>query len=436
MPFLDLPVLQPLEAIRPPTTLLVRFGYLRQIGELIYDGPARPLCGARVVARTRRGLEIAEVLTTICSESGCAKAVSRDRVLAYIANSGGNDFPFSSEGKVLRVATADDLARQRELDTRKPEYTLACKTLISEIQLPIKLVDVEPLLGGEMVTFYFLSESRVDFRSLVKHLASRFHTRIQMHQVGARDEARLVADFETCGEHCCCRQFLKVLRPVSMGAAKMQKATLDPSKISGRCGRLKCCLRYEEDNYEELRRKLPRVGTFVRAKDGVGEVVETTILTQLVKVRLGEGRFIAVANEELLERDLPEPPRPAEPTDQNGFSRREAPRAEDSSRRQPRSRRESSPEDARPQPPRPPRRQDRRTEGPRVPGAPPASPKGDVENTRVAAVPPAPPKPAAGETPPAAPGVGMLGRRRRGRGRGRGPGEPPSRPDSAPPPAA
>ena len=306
---LDLPVLPTAPAYKPPSSLVVRYGYMRMMGEFPYDGDVRPGCGAKVVIRTKRGTELAEVVTTTCSNGGCAKSITRDKLTEYIANSGGRDYPFSTEGRVLRVATPDDLKKQSDIETEKPDYVATAKTLIRELQLPMKLVEVELLLGGEMATFFFLSETRVDFRGLVKHLSGRFRNRIQMHQVGSRDEARLVADYETCGQHCCCKQFLKVLKPISMGAAKMQKATLDPNKISGRCGRLKCCLRYEEATYDELRKKLPRVGSRVRTGEGIGTVVETMILTQLVKVRLDNDRFVAVANEELLERDLKDMPR-------------------------------------------------------------------------------------------------------------------------------
>jgi len=346
---------------------------------------------------------LAEVVTTTCTNGGCAKSVTRDKLMEYIENSGGDDYPFSTDGRVVRIATVEDHQRQTAVEASKGDYVAACKTLIRELDLPMKLVEVELLMGGEMATFFFMSEARVDFRGLVKHHAGRFRTRIQMHQVGARDEARLVADYETCGQHCCCKQFLKVLKPISMGAAKMQKATLDPNKISGRCGRLKCCLRYEETTYEDLKRKLPRVGSRVRTSEGVGFVEETMILTQLVKVRLDNSeRMVAVANEELLERDLPQPPRE--------------------------QRREIRPESFEPArqapPPKPP--------APKLPvedkfedvldEQPQIMPEEDDHSLPPATLPPqasqnAPPPPPQNRPP----GMGALGRSRR-RGRGRGPG--------------
>jgi cell fate regulator YaaT (PSP1 superfamily) len=152
----------------------------------------------------------------------------------------------------------------------------------------MKLVDVEQLLGGERIIFYYTSEDWVDFRELVRKLAAEYQTRIEMCQVNARNEARLVADYEKCGQHCCCKQFLKVLKPVSMRSAKVQKATLDPTKISGRCGRLMCCLRYEDKTYTELQKRLPKKQTPVETEDGIGVVIDSQILTQLVLVRLDD----------------------------------------------------------------------------------------------------------------------------------------------------
>jgi hypothetical protein len=129
-----------------------------------------------------------------------------------------------------------------------------------------------------------------------------------MRQVGARDEARLVADYETCGQECCCKTFLKTLKPISMKMAKMQKATLDPSKVSGRCGRLKCCLRYEHTTYEELDKLLPKIGRRIQTAEGEGIVVDRQILTQLLQVELNDMRRIAVAIEDVLtDKDLEKP---------------------------------------------------------------------------------------------------------------------------------
>jgi cell fate regulator YaaT (PSP1 superfamily) len=291
-----------LERLEPPRAIVVRFGSMKLVGEYPYDGDARPGCGSKLVARTHRGTELVEMLTTTCENAGCSKSVSRQEMLEYIANSGGSDFPFHEKGRILRVATIEDLNRQSALDAGKNELAAACKGLIAELGLKMKLVDVEPILGEELLTFYFTAEERVDFRELVRRLAAQFKTRIEMRQVGARDEARLVADYERCGQYCCCKNFLKVLRPVSMKAAKVQKATLDPLKISGRCGRLMCCLRYEDQTYKELKRRLPPRNMRVGTAEGPGVVVDGKILTQLVLVRLDkDGREVAIPVEDLLD---------------------------------------------------------------------------------------------------------------------------------------
>jgi cell fate regulator YaaT (PSP1 superfamily) len=292
MPIHPLPVLseeaeqKAIDQLKPPESIVVRYGYMRSIGEFRYTGSDIPGCGTKLVVRTPRGVELAEMLTTSCGNGGCGHSVTRKQMLDYIDASGGKQYPFTSDGKVLRVATPDDLMEQSRLDANRGPMIEAAKEQIKQLKLDMKVVETEVLLGGERVIFYFTSEGRIDFRELVRNLASELHTRIEMRQVGSRDEARLVADYEKCGQHCCCKQFLKVLKPVSMKNAKIQKATLDPAKISGRCGRLMCCLRYEEVTYDELRKRLPHRNTRVMTDEGLGTVVNTQILTQLVLVDL------------------------------------------------------------------------------------------------------------------------------------------------------
>ncbi|MBL9150522.1 MAG: hypothetical protein JNM94_17685 [Phycisphaerae bacterium] len=295
--------------LKPPTSIVVRVGALKHVAELRYSGDAKPGCGSKLVARTWRGTEIVEMLTTTCSNSGCGKSVSRQEMLEYIENSGGRDYPFHTEGQILRVATVEDLNRWSEIQSSARTRVADVKRIVAESALPMKVVDIEPIFGGELLTVYFLSETRVDFRDLVRALAAEFHTRIEMRQVGARDEARLVADYERCGQHCCCKNFLKVLKPVSMRSAKTQKATLDPLKISGRCGRLMCCLRYEDETYEDLKKRLPKPKTRVGTVEGPGIVIDSKILVQLVLVQLeADGREIAVPVEELCDPDsCPQP---------------------------------------------------------------------------------------------------------------------------------
>ena len=142
----------------------------------------------------------------------------------------------------------------------------------------MQLVDVEHLYGGERVVIYYLAEDRIDFRDLVKTLATEFQTRIEMRQIGVRDEAKLLADYGDCGKPVCCNTHLSEMPPVSMKMAKLQRATLDPSKISGRCGRLKCCLRYEYDTYQDLQRELPPVGADIITNSGRARVLAQEIL--------------------------------------------------------------------------------------------------------------------------------------------------------------
>ncbi len=158
----------------------------------------------------------------------------------------------------------------------------------------MKLVDVEHLYGGERVVVYYLSDTRVDFRDLVKSLATEFQTRIEMRQIGVRDEAKLLADYGDCGKPVCCNTHLSEMPPVSMKMAKLQRATLDPSKISGRCGRLKCCLRYEYDTYQELQRELPPVGADVITNKGRARVLAQEILAGQVLVETEDMRRIVI----------------------------------------------------------------------------------------------------------------------------------------------
>lgn len=285
-----------LEKIYPTTA--VRFGYMNHIGEFTHEPGMLFGCGGKVVIRSERGIELGEQVSLTCH--GCDKSVNRDQMKAYIDNS-GPDFLRLKAGQILREATPSDLTDAAHLKRDEPERIRFCQEAADRLGLEMKIVASEHLLGGERIIFYFMSEGRVDFRTLVRELASAYHTRIEMRQVGARDEARLVADYETCGRECCCKNFLKTLRPVSMKMAKVQKATLDPSKVSGRCGRLKCCLRYEHETYDDLDRKLPRINKFIRTAHGDGVVVDRQILTQLVQIRTASDQRITVVVEDVHE---------------------------------------------------------------------------------------------------------------------------------------
>jgi cell fate regulator YaaT (PSP1 superfamily) len=301
--------------LKPPTSIVVKFGRMKLIGEYPYRGDAKPGCGSKLVVRTFRAVEIAEMLTTTCSNSGCGKSVSRSEMLDYIDNSGGRDYPFQTNGEVLRVASVEDLNRATACADKARGALGRVREIAASLRFPAKIVDLELTLDESLLLVYYLSDERIDFRDVAQALAREYGCRIEMRQVGARDEARLVADYERCGQHCCCKNFLKVLKPISMKSAKIQKATLDPLKISGRCGRLMCCLRYEDATYDELRKRLPKNKTRVGTPEGPGIVIDSKILVQLVLVQLdapdgGFGREIAVPVEDLM--DPNECPKPGE----------------------------------------------------------------------------------------------------------------------------
>lgn len=303
------------EKLNAPSSIVVRFGYSMMVGEFPYNGEVKPGCGSKIVVKTQRGTELGEMLTSTCRNSGCSKSVSRKEMLEYIENSGGRKYPFYEQGRVVRVATKEDLDEQARLEQSKHGMRTVVRSRIKANGLDMRLVEVEPLLGGERVVVYFSAEDRVDFRDLVKELQVDLKNRVELVQVGARDEARIVADYERCGQYCCCKNFLKVLKPISMKSAKIQKATLDPLKISGRCGRLMCCLRYEDETYDQLRKNLPHRKSRVGTPDGDGTVIDSQILTQLSKILLDDGTVVAIAIEELTEpthAKAPEKPERAE----------------------------------------------------------------------------------------------------------------------------
>ena len=181
--------------LKAPTSIVVKFGSIKLIGEYPYDGSAKPGCGSRLVVKTHRGTEVAEMLTTTCPNSGCSKSISRREMLEYVENSGGKEYPFHTNGRVLRVATIEDLNAWSATRERFGREELdAVRAEAKSMGFTMKIVEVEPVLGGEHVTVHYLSEERVDFRELVPALARRFGARVEMHQIGARDEARLTAD--------------------------------------------------------------------------------------------------------------------------------------------------------------------------------------------------------------------------------------------------
>jgi len=220
--------------------------------------------GLRVIVRTDRGLEAGEVL--------CEAAEARTEGLRD-----------THGGQILRAMTAEDSLELTRIHGQEKDEFKICLQCIEKLGLEMQLVDVEHVFGGERIVVYYLADGRVDFRELVRMLAGEFQTRIEMRQIGVRDEAKLMADYGDCGKPVCCNNHLASMPPVSMKMAKLQKATLDPTKISGRCGRLKCCLRYEYQAYEEMQKELPPIGSRVLTEEGRARVVGHEILAgQLV----------------------------------------------------------------------------------------------------------------------------------------------------------
>ncbi len=253
---------------------VVRCGAMRTLG--VMSANQRFRYGDEVVVKSDRGTELGTVL---CEATPTALESMEE----------------PTQGRILR-RTADTDRNQWAMMSQKSRDDLdTCRRCVQSLNLEMELVDVERLLGGERVIVYFIAEKRVDFRQLVKDLAREFQTRIEMRQIGVRDEAKVLADYGDCGQPICCANFLSKMPPVSMRMAKLQKATLDPTKISGRCGRLKCCLRYEFDTYEALAAELPTVGSEILTRDGGATVLAQNILVGQLVVRTEDNRRVLIA---------------------------------------------------------------------------------------------------------------------------------------------
>ena len=185
--------------------------------------------------------------------------------------------------KVIRKATPEDDESEAQNRLREKDAFGICEEKIAKHGLDMKLIDVEITFDHNKLIFYFTSDERVDFRELVKELAGVFRTRIELRQIGVRDEAKMLNGIGICGRPLCCATFLGDFQPVSIKMAKEQSLSLNPTKISGICGRLMCCLKYEEDVYEELNKKMPSVGDIISTVDGTGEILSTNVLMQTVK---------------------------------------------------------------------------------------------------------------------------------------------------------
>ncbi len=188
--------------------------------------------------------------------------------------------------KVLRVATEEDNKVYKDNKAKEKEAFNVCLQKINHHNLGMKLIDVEYTFDNNKIIFYFTADGRVDFRELVKDLASVFKTRIELRQIGVRDEAKMISGMGPCGKSLCCSTFLGDFAPVSIKMAKEQNLSLNPTKISGICGRLMCCLKYEHETYENSRKIMPKIGALVDTPEGRGEVVESNVLLEIVKVKL------------------------------------------------------------------------------------------------------------------------------------------------------
>ena len=195
----------------------------------------------------------------------------------------------SSLKKTIRIATEQDIQRARDNRIKEKEAFSICQKKIAEHKLEMKLVSVEYAFDNSKILFFFTANGRVDFRSLVKDLASIFKMRIELRQIGVRDEAKMLGGLGPCGRPICCGSFLEQFQPVSIKMAKEQNLSLNPTKISGVCGRLMCCLKYEQEHYEQTRKKMPKIGRDVITPDGTGPVTDLNIVKETVFVRLTNG---------------------------------------------------------------------------------------------------------------------------------------------------
>lgn len=243
----------------------VRF---KDVGKVYYFDPANNKVKAndKVIVETARGVECGEVVIT-------NRMVEDSEVVP----------PLKS---IIRIATAQDLETLQKNRIKEQEIMKVFSEKIAEHKLSMKPIDIDCTFDGSKILFYFSAESRVDFRELVKDLAAIYRTRIELRQIGVRDEAKMLGGLGICGRKFCCASFLGEFQPVSIKMAKEQSLSLNPTKISGTCGRLMCCLKYEQDCYEELLAITPKIGALVETADGRGIVEDSNLLTGVVKVKL------------------------------------------------------------------------------------------------------------------------------------------------------
>jgi cell fate regulator YaaT (PSP1 superfamily) len=243
----------------------VRF---KKAGKIYYFDPDELQVekGTNVIVETARGMEFGIVTSGI-------KEVPESEIVPPLK-------------KIVRIADDNDVAQHKENVRKKQRALELCQEKVNKHNLQMKLIDVEYTFDNSKIIFYFTADGRVDFRELVKDLAGVFKMRIELRQIGVRDEAKMVGGIGTCGKGLCCHTWLPEFEPVSIKMAKVQNLSLNPTKISGICGRLMCCLKYENDIYYELRRGMPEVGERIKTEDGIGVVMESNILENKIKVRL------------------------------------------------------------------------------------------------------------------------------------------------------
>ncbi len=243
----------------------VRF---KEVGKVYYFDPDGHVLkkGDRVIVETARGVECGEIAMD-------NRDVNDEEIVKPLK-------------KLLRIATEDDLKKVEENKEKEKKAFEICEKKIEKHKIEMKLVDIEYTFDNSKILFYFTADGRVDFRELVKDLASVFHTRIELRQIGVRDESKMLGGIGICGRPFCCGSFLGDFQPVTVKMAKEQGLSLNPTKISGVCGRLMCCLKYEQDAYEHLLRITPKVGAIVDTPEGRGRVVDVNLLRGNLKVQL------------------------------------------------------------------------------------------------------------------------------------------------------
>lgn len=247
----------------------VRF---KDVGKIYYFSPKgqKIAVGEKVIVETARGIE--------CGNVVIANFMAQDEEIVH---------PLK---EIFRIATKEDLETLEKNLAKKNDIMRVFTEKIAEHKLNMKPIDVECTFDSGKIMFYFTAESRVDFRDLVKDLASIYRTRIELRQIGVRDEAKMLGGLGICGRRLCCSSFLGEFQPVSIKMAKEQSLSLNPTKISGTCGRLMCCLKYEQDSYEELLKITPKIGALVETSEGRGIVTDVNLLTGELKVQLDKNK--------------------------------------------------------------------------------------------------------------------------------------------------